>query len=767
MSDVLDDILGDHEYDTNNWAPIKAEAAVDMRYVSGNPWDADDKKIRENRPTVAPEEMSQYRNQVANALMANPRGGKFSPRGNGANDKGAEFYQNKWREIEYRSHGAQQYITTVDNALQRSYGFMRVATRWASPRSANQDIWLDAFPDPDMVLPDTDAKQLDGSDAVRAVVEEWITEREFKRLYKGAKVVSFEGRSEAQKKWAAGNKVRRAECWRIQTRLRTLVLVQPPLPPAPPAMVAPRSAPPPRPLQVFVDELEALKAKMPGLQVLRELRAVDFPTVKSYMTNGVEILSESAWAGQYIPIVPCYGKVLYVPEGGDTKKVILSMTRFGRDPWKSYCYACSQELEVLAMVPKSPLLAVEGQFEGREQEVQDSFQTPKAFLYYKAKTAATGELELGAPQPLAFPGGAHLQALEIVKEGFRRAIQAAMGSNFLPTNAQRINDKSGKALDKIDEVASQGTYHFVYAYEGMIRRCAVIGEDLLDKIYDYAGETPVRTADEKTQMVVINDPANKESVATAGDYGVTVSTAPSTDSEREAAEEFLNQFLGQIQMIAQIAGPKVAAAMLAISIRMRGPQLGAMSDQLADLVEPAEFKQNDGKPPDPRLLAAQAQIQQLTQQLQQLGFVIQTKQIEGQAKLQIARENNAATSFDKAADREVKLAIAELAAKFERMQLFLDERGRVGVQVHDAQEARLERTHDAVEAHKDRQHQGALALQNIRHQAASSAGDAAVGAVDAERQHAHEDQQRAAGMRDQLAIQAAAPPPAGGNGASA
>ncbi len=696
MDDKVKDIIGDTEYDTDNWQSIRTEAEKDMRFVSGNPWDEDDLKIRKNRPTVAPEEMSQYRNQVVNGLMANPRGAIFSPKDNGANDDGAEFYQNKWREIEYRSHGAQQYLICLDNALQRSYGFLRVKTDYASPRSANQDISLEAFPDPDMVLPDTDAKQLDGSDMKRCTVKEWLTAREFKKLYPKAKAVSVDGLSAEQKHWVAGDKVLRAEAWRIETRARKLQLfaVQPPSmtgqPPAPPQY-----------LQLFEDEAKAAVERHPGLTFSRDLRPVDYPSVKVYMTNGIEILDESDWAGQYIPIVPCYGKVLYVPKGGESKKVLLSLTRFGRDPWKSYCYACSQELEVLSMVPKSSLLAVEGQFAGYEQDLQDSYQIPKAFIYYKNKVASTPE---GAsetpPQPIVFPGGQYLQSLEVVKEGFRRAIQAAMGSNFLPTQAGRINDKSGKALDKIDEVATQGTYHFVYAYESMIRRAAMIGEDLIDKIYDYQGETATRTADNKTQMAVINTPGHKDNVDTQGDYGVTISTAPSTDSERDAASDFTTKLLEQLPEIANVSGPKVAAAVLAISIRMRAPQLGVMAEKLADLIEPPEFKTEDGQPPDPRLMAAQGQIQQLTQKVQQLeqekAAKIATVQAQTEGKLAVTQLQTTATSQDKAADREVKLVVAELGAKVDRMALLLEASDKIGVRLDAQHEAVASRAHEAL-----------------------------------------------------------------------
>lgn len=724
MEDILKDITGDVEYDTDNWQPIQDQATVDMAYVSGNPWDEDDLRIRKNRPTVAPEEMSQYRNQVVNGLMAHPRGAIFSPKGNGANDDGAKFYQNKWREIEYRSHGPQQYLICLDNALQRSYGFLRVRTDYDSPRSANQDLWLEAFPDPDMVLPDTDAKQLDGSDMRRCVVREWLTAREFKKLYPGAKAISFGDITAEQKHWVAGDRILRAEVWRIETKARKLHLFEVPAPVT--SGIAPRAGQP-RYVQAFEDEIPQLQQRHAGLTHKRALRDVDYPSVKTYMTNGVEILSESEWAGQYIPIVPCYGKVLYVPEGGESKKVILSLTRFGRAPWKSFCYACCQELEVLAMVPKSALLAVEGQFAGFEQDVQDSYQVPKAFLYYKNKVATTPEGgSEGPPQPIIFPGGQYLQALEIVKEGMRRSIQAAMGSNFLPTQAGRINDKSGKALEKIDEVATTGTYHFVYAYESMIRRAAMIGEDLLDKIYGYQGETATRTADNKTEMAVINTPGNKDSVDTDGDYGVTISTAPSTDSERDAASEFTTQLVDQIQMIAGIAGPKVASAMLAIAIRMRQPQLGVMAEKLADLIEPPEFKTQDGQPPDPRLMAAQGQIQQLTGELQKLGFKIQTDQVKGETQYRIAELKETAAT-DRAHEKNITTIYGdELSAKVDKMALMLEAILQVEKHAHDGRQAESDRVHaasvsghehahDVIERGKDRIHehvQGAIERQH-------------------------------------------------------
>lgn len=726
--EILEEIRTRYEAAKGAWADIRKEGETDMRFVAGNPWNADDEEDREDRPMVAPEEMGQYFNQVINQLRANPRGMHFAPTGNGATPAGARFYQNKARETEYRSHAKIAYIAAAENAIQRSYGFLRVNTRYASPRSANQEIWIEDIPDPDMVLPDPDAKRPDSSDMKYCFVLEWVDQDEFTKHHgKKAKIRNFGDFSASQPSWVAGKKILQAEYWTIATRPRKLLLVQPPAPSQPPSahLIAPPYAPAPKPIQMFDDELEQMP---PGATIVRQLRTVDYPTVKMYLTNGLEILHEQDWLGKYIPIVSCYGKVLYVPEGGTTKRVMLSMTRFGRDPWKSYCYACSQELEILGQVPKASVVAAAGQLANFEQDWQESYHKPKAYLYYLTKTAQSGESVLPPPQRLAYTQGENLQALEIVKEGFRRAIQSAMGSNFLPTQQQgNVDRHSGDALGKIDQAGASGTFHFVDHYDDMVRQVAIIFEDLCDKIHDYAGETGVMEADGTAKSQPINDPSNPESVSTKGDYGVTVSSGPSSDSEQSAAADFVDTLVSNIQVIAELAGPKVASAVFAQGIRMRN--LGPLGDHIADLLDPPP---PDGQaPPSPQLMAAQNQVQMLTQKLQQLMQAIQGKQIEQAGKFDIVKYQASADASENAKDREVKLAVAEITAMAKQalqdQAIFYEERARVGAQIHERAQGGAELAHDAhvgrmaaqstsAENAKDRLHDVVMADRGQQHQ---------------------------------------------------
>jgi hypothetical protein len=761
-----------------------------MRFVAGDPWDDEDRKLRKNRPTIAPEEMAQYFNHVINALRANPRGMRFAPVGNGATDEAARWYQDKAREVEYRSHAEVAYLTAAENAIQRSYGYCRVTTKYA-PRSPNQEIWIEAIPDPDKVLLDADAKEPDASDMGYAFVFEWGARAEVakqREILLPKKPRTAAASSSADLEWAgaggtkptgwmAGDQELLAEYWTLSTTPRPLLLIRPPAPtpprmppqgmlpppgvrlppglpppgmsgpppglPPPPGMRPPMPPPngmpspngagarrpePPAERTVFADEFEKIYRPR-GWQFVRELRTVDDPTVKMCLTDGLDILHEQDWPGKYIPIVSCYGKVLYVPTGGDVKRQILSMTRFGRDPWKAYCYCCSQELEVLSMVPKAPIMAVEGQLGRHQSEWEDSTHTPKAVLFYLQRTAQTGEALLPPPARLDYLQGEYLQGLQVVKEAYRRAIQAAMGSNFLPTQAQRRDEKSGVALDKIDASAAQGTYHFVHAYESMIRRVGVIFEDLATHIYDYTGEVGTIGAAGEAHSTRINDPNDPEAIDTAGDYLVTVSTAPSSESERAAAEEFTQTLVQHIDVVAQLAGPKVAAAIFARSVRMRN--LGPMGDDIADLIEPPEFKSDNGEPVSPEVASLQAQVQHLTQLLQQAGQLHQSKALELQSKQQIASLQETGDNQRAREANETKLAVAMLTAKFETMQnamkLFAEERARLDGQAH-------ERASDAVAA----AHELRMTQHEQLHDAALSVAEAAHARVEARRAEAHE-----------------------------
>ncbi len=180
-------------------------------------------------------------------------------------------------------------------------------------------------------------------------------------------------------------------------------------------------------------------------------------------------------------------------------------------------------------------------------------------------------------------------------------------------------------------------------------------------------------------------------------------------------------------MIAQLSGPAAATKILAQSIRMRN--LGPQGEALAEIISPTppEGQQQ----PTPQEQQLQQQVQQLTQQLQKAGMVIQTKQVEVQGKKDIVQMQEQGETLRDQAANEVKIAVAEIAAQAKQslldMQLFYEERARLGIQQHEIAHDAADAAHELRMTGHDHGHAAALAVHAAATEAASQGRD-----------HAHE-----------------------------
>jgi hypothetical protein len=715
------------------WQDTRKEGRKDMAAVAGDPWEPKERAKREEnfRPVLALDELSQYLNQLINGVRQHPRSIKVTPRGSGANDKTAELRGNKIREIEYRSHAQEAYTTLLENAAQRSYGFMRIKTEWESFQSFNKEILIEPMVNPDQVTIDPFSLRADTSDKEWAFVHETRRKSEFIRQYgKDAQVADFGAMDGAEKLWApTADSVQVAEYWKRKTRKRKLLLVQPDAQ-QPSGIFGLNPIPAPKPITLFEDEY--LKQRVSGTVV--KFRDVDYPSICQYVTNGMEILSEVPFPGLYIPIVACYGKVLYLDDGSGMKRQILSMIRLARDPYMLYCYYRTQQAEMAGMVPKVPVMGYKGQFQGLETDWQRAPHEPLAFIEANAKTEATGETILPLPTRLAYSAGEHLQSLELCAEGARRAIQAAIGSSPLPTQAQRRNEKSGKALQIIDDAQQLGSFHFIDHFDDALAFGGKIINGIMAEVYDSMREIGIRTPDGTSEVITINDTTAKVDgyephdlmFSEHGDHEVTISTGPNFDSERERADDF-TESLVKSNVVLQIAGPEVAAAVLAKSIKLMN--LGVIGDEIADLIMPAKYKK-DAKQPDPQALMQQ--IQEADQMLQM-----------AQAKIQ-ELEQRIATDAAKEAE-ETKRAQMELAGKKQieaiklELQPLLEE-----LKAKNALELqKLKGAQQLALQNDQQQHEVALAAVNAEKADQDAARDHALAEDSAERGHERALEQQA------------------------
>jgi hypothetical protein len=673
------------------------------------------------------DELAQYINQVINEVRANKRAVKFAPVGNGADEDTAEFYADKMREIEYRSRAQIAYTTAFENAVQRSYGFVRVNARYAHSRAVNQDLWIDPVPNPDLITPDPEALMPDLSDMTRCWVREKWADEDFNRKWKTYQIGERQ-RSELMKvapDWVKDRGLFVGEQWKVKTKTRKLLIVQPP----PAAAMNGQPGDAQDPIGLFEDEYE------PGMGTVLSERQVEDHTVYQCLTNGIEILEEIDWPGKYIPIVACFGKVIFVDEGAGAKRKILSMVRLARDPYMLYCYYRTCEAELVGMTPKFPYFVYEGQLSHVElNNLAKSLHEPVAVIKVRPTIeglpATAGPLPFPQRQPYEPP----IQALEVGAEAARRAIQAAMGQTPLPTAAQRRNEKSGVALKHMDDLGQKGSFHFTDHYLDLVTQTGIVIEDLMDEYYDTPRDVGIRKANDTAEIIRINDPANAKSVSTKGDHLVTVSTGPSYDSEREAASDFADT-------LAQIS-PETFMLLGPLIVKLKN--LGPIGDEIAELLEamqPPQVQQmraSKGEQADP-----QQQVQALRQMKQALEEQVQALSQELEARVQQieTEETKAAAAKETKGmelraqhDLQVQLQEMKNAATIRVAEINAAVKGYVAEAGHAAEheaqalniaaesvESDLEREQASVEAENQRQHETASAEQAIAGQMAVQA----------------------------------------------
>ena len=743
-------------YTTDQLREIRAEARTDMRYVSGDPWKPNERLDREKagRPCLSLDELAQYTNQLINGVRQHKRAIKVTPVGTGASDKTAQTREDLIRQIEYRSNAQQAYTVGFENTVNRSYGFWRVRNRYVQqPKKSggdgsgmNQELVIQMIPNPDNVTPDPDAIDPTGRDMQFC----WITEqwdwRAYRRKWPKAKLIDFTPEQAADMpQWMDSKKVQIAEYWTVETNRRNLLLFK-------------GKTPGERDVEVFEDDWKDAKSNYKHLAIddPDDEREVEDPIVRAYLTNGFEVLEPpKVWPGKTIPIVSCYGKVLYVDVGSGAKKQILSAIRLARDPFMLYCYYRTTEAELVGMLPKFPYFVRRGSLKSDQALLlQKSLHEPIAFI--EVETRAEGVPPGDMPEmPARQPYDPAIQAMEIGAEGARRAIQAAMGISPLPTQALRMNEKSGKALQQIDDSEEQGTFHFVDAYEAAIARTGEICNEVLDVFYDTARDVTLRDGQGVPSQVRLNDPTHPDGLQELGpgyDHDVTLSTGPSFDSEREQANDFSDTMVQAIPSLLPIIGNAACAKLMSLAVKLKN--LGPIGDEIAELLAPPDPGQMDPA-------QAMQQLQGLQQQVQQLTLEQQTESVKQRAMLEKADKDNIAkievehaknqTDLQKAwimVSAQLLIAAAKVGAENARsLAEALDKKDAAAL---GATLEALGHTVKASEAGKDRAHDVGMAL--IQHAHATEQADQ-------QQQHTLEQGDQSHGQAlDQAAQQAALEP---------
>jgi hypothetical protein len=682
-SSLLKEIRENYTVFKESWRPIIEEGDIDMRYVGGDPWDAKERTFRDkyDRPVMTFDELSPYVNQLVNDPRQNKRAIKINPRGAGATNVTAQLREDKMREIQYNSRAQSAFTTAFQGAAERSFGWFGINARLVadglteeqyeelvktSPEKLfEQELYIYRIVNPNSVLPNPAYKEADASDMTECFVEERLQRSEFRRRWKNAKFVDWQGDyAEQAPGWQDEKIVRVAAYYKAIIKRRKLYLLDGL------AKKEDRAA-------LYGDELPGGEDKWladeQNKKRIRRDRTIETRRIKQYWTNGLEILEESDEIPiRWIPLILVAGKEMWIDDGGGAKRRLMSLVRLARDPFMAYCYIRSQEAEEAGMAPKAPLVGYTGQFETDRDAWENLNKIPRAFVQVDPVTDPTDPNKV-LPLPTRLQFSPNFQSYEIFAEACRRAIRTACGGSDLPTAAQRVNEKSGVALKEIEANEDRGTFHFIDNFNFSLEHAGRVIDAWFPYVYDTKRDIAVMKADGEFKTLTINDEQymekgpNGEAVqqhydAVTGDHGVTVSTGKDAASQRDEVKDLLQGVMSELQAIAQIAPPGAAAKLLALNIRLAA--LGPLGDEMADTLDPPDANQKQGQ----ALQAAQQQAAQQQQVIVEMQKELEKLKLEKAGKV---IDNEYAMKMHQL-DVDVKVLIAEVQTKSQQAQERMD-----------------------------------------------------------------------------------------------
>lgn len=470
-----------------------------------------------------------------------------------------------------------------------------------------------------------------------------------------------------------------------------------------------------------------------------------------------DVLEETDWNGPDMPIVKVLGEEL---QPFDDKRRVEGMVRPMREPGQMYNFMVSTWVERIGQTALSPIMMAEGQDEGYEKEWDAIATRALGRVHYKQRDLEGNP----APEPQVPPNrDAQVQSLVASVQIFDEAIQATSGIHDPSLGKVDPSVKSGRAIKALQEQSQRSSNHFLDNLQRSIRYEGQIINNLLYPIYGRPGRVArLLNKEGDAESVLLHQPmvrqggkpvpareddANAKTYTLTKDaqFNVLVKVSKSYDSRREQEAAILGDLLQ--------AEPSLMTWFGDLFFKNQdGPGHQEMADRAKVMLDPKIQQQlsakASGQNVPPELQAQMTQLQQQNQQLQQQvqelskpGAVEQIKQ-QGQAAIKNMELQSEAVNAQ--ADRETKIAVAELGAKVDRIALFLEERARIGLQ----DQAAHDRAHEV----------GMAAMQHAQMtQQAQAAQDAEAQSQDASQQH------DAAMAAQAQAAQAAQPQaPAGG-----
>lgn len=678
----------------------RADSLDDLRFSVGDQWDVTLKTLRtaQQKPTLTMDQTQQSTRLVCNQYRQQPPAIQVNPIGDGADIKTADILQGIYRHIDLGCDAQATYEGVHEGTVRAGFASCRLLTEYIDDDSDQEEIVIAPIRNQFSVYwqPGMDQK-----DARWCFIVVDMPREEFNRKYPDSELAKMDANSykTVMENSALPAKNQGSDTSPFSGIGNAFWLTK--------DMV--------RVAEYFTIEYVKRRGKRPRKEV------------RWRVINAIEILEGGEKGelqpGREIPVFTAYGDDLDV----DGKRFIAGLIRNAKEPQRMVNYWYSTATAAMGLAPQTQWLVEIGQIPaGKEVNWEQANSGKYSVLYYKSVNAA-GER---VPPPQRISPEVAIDSVAALLNESKMNVKSAMGI-YDPSLGQRKGDESGTAIQHLQTQGSIATLNYADNVGRMIRRLARVELDWIREVYDEARVQRIVNPDGTADMVVIHngheqkedaDQLAQENDITkvfdigVGRYDIAFSVGPTYQSKRQEATAT------QAELLRNLPKEMVPILMPIMVRNMDIPQGNEIADMLKKLL-PQQLQ--DANDPGAQVQQLQSQVNQLGQQHQQLvaalnqaNDAIKTKQVENQAKVQIAQMESATKASIVKMQEATKLAVAQINASKDANQSFAENEIKQFEILHDS-------AHEVATQQVEHAHQQDMAQQQAAQAESSQAADQA------------------------------------------
>lgn len=522
---------------------IRLQCLEDRRfcYVPSAQWEGGLGEFFANRIRFEINKLQMSVVRIMNEYQNNPISVKFRANDSKTSNDDADTLNGLFRADVERCNGQEAFDNAFNEACVGGMGAYKICSEYEDEYDEDderQRLVFEPIYDADQcVFFDNAAKRQDKSDAKWCFNIASMTREDYEDKYGKEVPSSFNKVNQLVYEWFSNDLVRVAEYYEVELKKETVETYK--------LAISGEE----QKLKTNQEDYEQAKADLIAQGfTLEKSKKVKCKKIHAYVLDGQGIIEDLGYIlGSYLPIIPVYGKRLYV--GGIER--ISGHVRLAKDPQQLYNMMISSLAESAAESGVQVPIFTPAQIAGHEHNWAEHQVNRLPYLLLNPTIDQTTGNEIVSPMQFTQPPAIPPAMAALIQEASAAVAELTGGAN---AGEKIVSNVSAEAIDMVQKQIDMQAFVYISNFGKAMRHGGCVWLSMAQEGYD-EDSREMRTVSEDGQQssAYINQPTMKDGIpaykndVVGSKFDVTVDVAPSFTSRRDSTVKNLINMLPRVQ----------------------------------------------------------------------------------------------------------------------------------------------------------------------------------------------------------------------------